>query len=375
MAATNRFTAEDGAAPRPPYGDLDGDGREAVIRFFDAMLVEGLDLDEVLRRTAVLAGCAVGVSAEVAGAHRGFDALGVPQTTVPDGASSRRLVSRGVVWSARHGDPVRLDETMLERLSIVCEVARRHALAPVAGEGFAALETALSPVADEVDRSRALRLLGIEPTAQVTVLAYDGPIADAADMLARLRETAAVRVAPVAAIHAVVVVGDLPEGVVVPRGARIGAGRRGAALDAATAWRQALTSLRYALPSAHGRPADSFVEAILVSYDDLGAFALIAEHLPVERIADNHDLAALDRLVAAPGGAEMRRTLETVAATGSIRQAAKQLHLHHNSVAHRVGRAEVELGFVINAPYGRPRLLLALVFQRLRDNVARLGPL
>jgi hypothetical protein len=230
-------------------------------------------------------------------------------------------------------------------------------------------------VADEVDRSRALRMLGIEPTAQVTVLAYDGPITDAAPMLDALRVETVVRVAPVGSVHAIVLLGDLPDAVIVPKGARVGASNRAAALDASRAWRQALTALRYALPSPHGRAYEDFVDAIIVPYDTLGAFAIIAEHLPIDRIGDNSDLAALDRLLAAPGGAEMLRTLEIVAATESIRKAATFLHLHHNSVAHRVARAEAELGFVISAPYGRPRLLLGLVMQRLRDNIERLGPL
>ncbi|WP_435857567.1 helix-turn-helix domain-containing protein [Streptomyces olindensis] len=61
------------------------------------------------------------------------------------------------------------------------------------------------------------------------------------------------------------------------------------------------------------------------------------------------------------------RTLEACCATGSLRRAADQLHLHHSSVARRrelIGKA---LGFEPTEPTGLLRAGLALTSWRLLD--------
>lgn len=344
----------------------------AVVSCFDGCLEEDLDIDAVLSRAAGIAGCVVGVSASQVGGHRAASPAGQLLSVAPGQAVRRPFVGGGEVWIARRGGLVELDDVLLERLAVVCSVTLRPPRS-VEAVGPAALEVVLSPETGDVERFRALRTLGIEPTSEVTLLAYDGVIAEAADLIEYLQTTMQVRVGAVASIHVLMLCGILPDDAAAPRGARIGVGLPAPALEAARAWRQALTALRFALPSAHGRAEENFVEALMVPYAKLGAFALLAEHLPIDCIADNADLSAVDRLAAAPGGGEMMRTLETVAATESFRRAASHLHLHHNSVAHRVARAESELGFEVNAPYGRARLLLALVVQRLRDNARHLG--
>lgn len=82
-------------------------------------------------------------------------------------------------------------------------------------------------------------------------------------------------------------------------------------------------------PSIHPPPY-SKQEAILVAYEQLGGFAAVAHHVPVEAINQIEDVSVLDQLAAEPGGDDMIRTLEAVAASESLRSAAKILHLHHN---------------------------------------------
>jgi molybdenum-dependent DNA-binding transcriptional regulator ModE len=67
----------------------------------------------------------------------------------------------------------------------------------------------------------------------------------------------------------------------------------------------------------------------------------------------------------------MEQTLLAVAATDSLRQAGRTAHLHHNSVAHRVERAEKVLGFACTEPFGRARLLLTLTLHRLLESRKR----
>ncbi|MEJ7647738.1 MAG: helix-turn-helix domain-containing protein [Nakamurella sp.] len=135
-----------------------------------------------------------------------------------------------------------------------------------------------------------------------------------------------------------------------------------------TAWQRAKTALRFTHPNTHPPPPDSKQGPILVAYEQLGGFAAVAHHVPVEAINQIEDVRVLDQLAAEPGGDDMIRTLESVAATESLRSAAKILHLHYNSVAHRVAKAEQVVGFVIAESYLLSRLMLALVLQRLRDS-------
>nr|WP_232542122.1 LysR family transcriptional regulator [Nocardia bovistercoris] len=64
----------------------------------------------------------------------------------------------------------------------------------------------------------------------------------------------------------------------------------------------------------------------------------------------------------------MLHILLAVAATESLRQAARTVHMHHNSVTHRVQRAERALGFSCTKPYGRTRLMFVLTLHRILDS-------
>jgi hypothetical protein len=153
----------------------------------------------------------------------------------------------------------------------------------------------------------------------------------------------------------------------VPVGARLAWSRPFPAAEAPAAWREARTALRFSVPSTHARGPYSDQEGVVVPADRVGAFAVLAERLTAEDIARNADVLALDRIVLQEGN-DTVPILEAVAATESLRRAAANVHLHHNSVATRVQRSERILGFPVTEPYGRARLLVALVLRRLRDN-------
>jgi DNA-binding PucR family transcriptional regulator len=140
------------------------------------------------------------------------------------------------------------------------------------------------------------------------------------------------------------------------------------ALRAAEAWHEARIALRFALPSTHERGPYRQTEAILIDASSLGGYAILAEHLSAEALAGVADVQRIDLLYRENGGAEMLNTLLAVAATDSLRRAARIVHLHHNSVAHRVERAEKVLGFRCTEPYGRTRLLLILTLHRLLES-------
>lgn len=100
-----------------------------------------------------------------------------------------------------------------------------------------------------------------------------------------------------------------------PAGVRAGLG---AADSPGRSWQQARTALRFTAPR---QP--------VVHYDGLGALALLAE-IPQDAARGNADVTAIAQIA---GNPEDLETLDAYCATGSLRQAADRLYLHHSSVA------------------------------------------
>ena len=126
-------------------------------------------------------------------------------------------------------------------------------------------------------------------------------------------------------------------------------------LEARRSWLQARLALRFAAPGA----AEAFVD-----HDALGTLALLAE-VPAQRLRTDPDVLALDALAATRAGAQDVAALDAFCRTGSLRQAAAELHLHHSSVAARLARVEQAVGWGLDNPGDRFRARLALVARRL----------
>jgi sugar diacid utilization regulator len=139
---------------------------------------------------------------------------------------------------------------------------------------------------------------------------------------------------------------------------RIGVGGAADPLAAGTSWSQARSALRFAVA---GDP----VEAV-ADHDALGPVALLAE-IPVDRLHDQPDVRALRELADRDGGALDLAALAAFCRTGSLRQAAAELHLHHSSVAARLAHVEEALGRRLRDPGDRFRAQLALYALRLAE--------
>lgn len=127
----------------------------------------------------------------------------------------------------------------------------------------------------------------------------------------------------------------------------------GAADSPDRSWREARTALRFTTPREP-----------VVHYDDLGALALLAQ-IPRDVARDNADVAAIADLAGDP---DDLGTLDAYCATGSVRQAADCLHLHHSSVARRLAQIGKALGIELTEPTGLTRARLALTTWRLLDD-------
>lgn len=327
--------------------DADAENAVRVIGFFDRLITGRAGLDALVRSTAELAGCRVGVHAPGQGMSLRADPGGAVATpgTAPAGAAVRRLDGGVEVWVARDGAALPLDDMLLERFAIATAVLLEQNGVPRPELGDPALvELVLSGDAGTAERSRALHLLGIAPSARLRVLAGTG----VDGLVGRSAQLGGVR-----AILAEAVPDPFPDG------GRAGIGPQLPALDAARSWAAARTALRFT----------SDTEPV-VWWERLGSLGALGALLGDPALDDLPDVRALDRLAAEPHGADTLSALDALCATGSARKAAAVLHRHHSTMPARVARAEAVLGFEVDSPAGRFRLHLALMLKRWRDNSA-----
>ena len=326
---------------------LDSDAASAVrvISFFDVLVAQHAGLERLVASTAQLAECSAGLTVPETGVWLRTDADGVSLAATPPPSASRDLDGGGRVWLERDGVPLPLDEIVLERFAIAATVLLGEARARLSGlDDPALVELAISASAGDVERSRALHLLGFSPLTPIRVLAVaEGPLPTPPGPQAAIGDR-----------HAVLVRADAN----VPAGHTIGVGPALPAMRAPQSWQAARTALRFTSPGV--------VDA--VDWDDLGALGPIAQQIRTDEIGAIPDVAALDRLAAEPGGKDTVDVLTAVIVTDSVRKAATLVHRHHSSVAGRLARAEATLGFDVHSPTGRFRLTLALGLRRLRDS-------
>ncbi|RKN39025.1 PucR family transcriptional regulator [Streptomyces hoynatensis] len=363
---------------------LDADAAAAfrVIAHFQALLTDGA-VDPVLlvRSTAGLAGCPAGL--ELADGRRvRFAPDGAALPGVPGRISgSVPLRPAGRVWLERGGEPGPFDALVLEWMAIAAGVGPSRAAPSPQAADPALVELVLSEREAIEDRTRALRLLGLTPALPLRVVAVSGDSGAeaggrAVTLLARGGTSAAVRVATVGPLAAALVqaqegtaglAAELRQVVTewrrerLPghpraRSVRFGIGGAVAAAQAAASWAQAKTALRFA--------AGGGFEEEVVDYETLGPLALLAE-VPAARLRAEPGVRALAELATQDGGDLSIAALAAFCRTGSLRQAAVALHLHHSSVAARLAGAETALGWRLREPEDRLRAQLALHAWRL----------
>ncbi|GAA3617530.1 PucR family transcriptional regulator [Streptomyces chitinivorans] len=411
--------------------DADAATAVRVIAHFEALLGGALDPVTLTRSTAGLAGCAAGLELPDGRTVR-FAPDGAALTGAPGRVSGRvDLEPAGCVWLERPGVPGPFDELVLEWMAIAARVLAgrpRPARTPRAADP-ALVELVLSGREAIEDRARALRLLGLEPGTPLRVIAVAAQAGTGADagveavaLLGRGALRGTVRVARVGSLGAVLVQrrggapggddapggegasggqgapGSAPDGTGTASpaaelraamrerardrstargpapGTRVGIGSGADPLDAHTSWAQARSALRFAVA---GAPREAVAD-----HDELGPLALLAD-IPVERLRAQADVRRLGRLgdpahgegerggsaagQARPGG-ELLAALAAFCRTGSLRQAAAELHLHHSSVAARLAHVEKETGWRLRDPQDRFRAQLALYALRLAGN-------
>ncbi|GAB3452523.1 helix-turn-helix domain-containing protein [Actinophytocola sediminis] len=332
--------------------DAHAEGAIRVVMFYDTLMRSRVDLPALARASASLAECVAGIRLHGTGqairvAPNGgeTDAPHQPaSTSMPITLDEEEI---GTVWLERPTEPRALDETLLERLAIAAAtVVERYAPARTTMADPALVELVISADGDEAARARALRLLGFAAGPPVRVLAVRSalPLDQIASAVCPAR---LVKAAPLAGVGVILAAAMDPA--TLPAGVRAGIG---AAERPDLSWREARTALRF-----------TTARQPVVHYADLGALTLLAD-VPQEVVRDNADVAAIAALAANPDELD---TLDAYCATGSVRQAATRLHLHHSSVARRLDQLSRTTGIHLTTPTGLLRANLALTTWRLLD--------
>ncbi|MDT0343909.1 helix-turn-helix domain-containing protein [Streptomyces litchfieldiae] len=326
------------------------EGALRVVMFYDTLMRRRVDLPALARASAGLAECVAGIRLHGTGRAIRVSPDGTEASTPPAPASTTTPITLddeeiGTVWLERPGPPNSLDEVLLDRLAIAAAAAvERYGPARTTMADPALVELAISPDTDEAARARALRLLGFAADLPVRVVAVRSqlPLDRVGGLICPARRVKAAPLADVGVLLATTVDPDR-----FPPGVRAGIGT---ATSPDHSWREARTALRFTTPRAP-----------VIRHADLGALALLAE-IPVEAARDNADVAAIVRLADTPDDLE---TLDAYCATGSLRQAADLLHLHHSSVSRRLEQIGKRLGIELTDPTGLTRARVALTTWRL----------
>jgi hypothetical protein len=253
--------------------DADAAGALRVVSFFDTLIARRATLVAVVRSTAGLAECPAGLRDDVIGRVLRQGPRGPVPDGAPDAVHEHEValddVRVGTVWLERPDPAGPLDAMVLERMALAAA-----ALWPDDGSvGLsdpALVELAVSATTPDVDRARALRLLGFPAEVSVRALAVRAADARSAAtaVVQCLRPSSPLspsspssglaRAAVISDGEAAIVVADdrglVPELTPVP-GVRVGVGSRVAVAGLARSWQQARTAVRFA--GVLGRPRGS----------------------------------------------------------------------------------------------------------------------
>lgn len=326
------------------------EGALRVVMFYDTLMRRRVDLPALARASAGLAECVAGIRLHGTGRVIRMSPDGRQVSAPPAPASSTAPITLdgeeiGTVWLEHPGPPGPLDDVLLDRLAIASAgVVERYGPARTTMADPALVELVISSDSDDAARERALRLLGFAADLPIRVIAVRSqlPLDQVGGLVCPTRP---VKAAPVADVGVILATAMDPAR--FPAGVRAGIGT-GDSPD--RSWRQARTALRF---TTSRQP--------VVHYDNLGALALLAE-IPRDAARDNADVTAIARIA---GNPEDLETLDAYCATGSLRQAADLLHLHHSSVARRLEQLGKTLSIELTEPTGLTRARLALTAWRL----------
>jgi hypothetical protein len=357
--------------------DAEGERALRVVAYFDQLLANQPDLEGVVRATAIIADCTAGLrppgESVILRFTRDGDAL-MPDPTSHPTASLPLVLDefsqiKGQVWLERDEGQGNLDDFILERMALTStSVLRRHheSRSIDRTEGFsdpALADLLVNERANEADRSRAARLMGLDPSHSIQLVAV-GPVQQSPRLPDDL--STALRSGLRRPVHMAQMTSELLLAVVVTRepiraaeidiAGRASSGPLVSVEDAPLSWTRARQGLRFA---GLGPSWPRFVDSA-----DLGALPLLLE-LDPQGVRSQPDVQAMQKLYDSPAGAESIRILDLFLHTDSLRSAAREANFHHSSVQTRVQRIERLIDIELRSGLGRQRAAHALLLWQL----------
>ncbi|MFJ5956328.1 helix-turn-helix domain-containing protein [Paenarthrobacter sp. NPDC092416] len=336
--------------------DADSAGLVRVIDYFDALVRHGADTVALMRASAALANCVVGIETTGKSGNldvRRCDSRGNwspqpvrPRTVMKDIMIGDAVVGR--VWIERIGDQLPLDEMLVDRMALTAA----SILQPRRPLTDAEHTRNLLVSVDQVAVLTACASLRIEPSTTVRVLVSSG------EGLAIPREAAPGRATGIEmdGDHMGLVLDSylplhLPE---LAAAASAAHARVGVSLAAEA------SEIHLLVASAQFAKCQTSGATPVVSADDLGAMVLLAPGSKVgqERIPDM--VRALE-VRSSEHGVELLETLKVYLQSGTLRTAADALFLHHSSVAHRLAKLSQHLGFRVDSIEYRARSMAMIM--------------
>jgi hypothetical protein len=352
-----------------PTPDVDTPTVLRVVSVFDELVEQCASVADLVQCVALWTGCAAGLSgpdgqvlarcdrhgARLAG---GEPTVSASHEACSDGARSARL------WIERDAPACQLDELILARGARAAHLIIERmtqidaAVSPIPG----LVELLIDAEASVVRRSRACRELGYEPNQSIRVAVAQMPREAAGELgrvCRRIQSSGGERVRGAAFGDAAILVmcGTVDADALAFSSVegRWGIGPARPALEAPQSYGRAREALRFAQgPGA--RPVAQF--------DQLGSLVALAAIADTD-LTGFPDWLALADLSQTETGLTAILTAEVLMRTGSQRDAAARMNLHHSTVAHRVGHVEQALGYGLGEHSNWFRAQLAIHLWRL----------
>ncbi|MEU2001695.1 helix-turn-helix domain-containing protein [Rhodococcus sp. NPDC019627] len=331
--------------------DADSAGLVRVIDYFDALVRHGADTASMLRASAALADCVVGI--DISGwsgssEPRRCDPRGrwSPQPRLAPSASKDVVVDDvvvGSVWIERSGASLPLDDMLVDRMALTAAIILQPRRVLTDAEHTRNL---LFPM-DELAVLTSCAALRIEPSTPVRVLVYTAGGGARLPLPGELAPGRSTEIEVDGDSLMLVAESFVPTpefaDVARSRSVQVGLSLASAASDANTL----VGTAKFARSQA------SEPEPI-GNADDLGALNLLIGGQSLAHAAIP-DLVHAAELRDSEQGSELLATLRVYLRSGTLRAAAESMHLHHSSVAHRLTKLSRHLGFAVDAIENRAR--------------------